>query len=86
MLAAGIISMKLKATRYISSFIFVKLVSHRGHSEYDFKRNGQIPVLANFAKLLVGFPINQNQFVATSGHFGAAVEIFGNSKNSKEIP
>ena len=59
----------------------LKLVSHRGRSEYDFYGSGQIPVLVNFVKLLVGFPINWNQFVATSGHFGATVEIFGNSKN-----
>ena len=54
----------------------LKLVSHRGRGEYGFTRSGQIPVLVNFAKLLVGFPINRNQFVATSCHFGAAVEIF----------
>ena len=44
----------------------VKPVSHRGRSEYVFTHSGQNPVLVNMAELLPGFPINRNQFVATS--------------------
>ena len=78
---AGFVWFRLEASWLGARQLWFKLVSQRGRSEYDFTRSGQIPVLVNFAKLLVGFPINRNQFVATSGHFGAAVEIFGNSKN-----
>ena len=45
----------------------VKLGAHNGRSEYVFTRSGQNPVLVNIAELLLpGFPINRDQFVATS--------------------
>ena len=59
-------SFKHKVTFTQLMIISIKPVSHRGRSEYVFARSAQIPVLVNIAELLVGFPINRNQFVATS--------------------
>ena len=44
----------------------IEPASHRGRSEYIFTPSGQNPVLVNIGELLSGFPINRNQFVATS--------------------
>ena len=59
----------------------VKLLSHRARSQPDCTRSMQIPLLVNFAELLVVFVLKRVHFAILRGHFVAAAEIFEHSKN-----
>ena len=59
----------------------LKLLSHRARSQPDCTRSMQIPLLVNFAELLVVFVLKRVHFAILRGHFVAAAEIFEHSKN-----
>ena len=59
----------------------IKLLSHRARSQPDCTRSMQIPLLVNFAELLVVFVLKRVHFAILRGHFVAAAEIFEHSKN-----
>ena len=49
--------------------VCIKLVSHRARSQQDCTRSGQIPLLVNFAELMVVFVLKCVHFVSTSAYY-----------------
>ena len=76
----GAIYLSLLVLRH-TAWSTLKLLSHRARSQPDCTRSMQIPLLVNFAELLVVFVLKRVHFAILRGHFVAAAEIFEHSKN-----